>query len=489
MKIGVQGGYLVDNRKNFTNDQNLTFRVNNGVPNQITQTALPFQVRQRVRYDAVYAQEQWTRGRMTLQGALRFDRASSWFPEQPFGPSNWVPFSTTFERQEGVDSYLTLSPRAGLAYDVMGDGKTSLKVNIGQYLEAASNGNGNYSIGNPTARIATTVARSWIDANGDFVPDYDLVDGAAQDLRASGGDFCGAISNQSFGQPVFSNTIDPGILSGWGERPTDWQIGVSIQREVLPRVSVEVGYFRRWLQNFTVTDNRAVTAADFTGFSLVAPLDPRLPGGGDFTVSELYNVNPDKFGQTDNFVTRADNFGSQKQVYNGLLITASARPGRGLSFQGGINTGKTTQDNCAVRAVLPELVTAGGVNPVVSPTNPFCRNSPGFVTRVTGLGTYLVPRVDVMVAGTFRSDQGAPLRAIWNAPNAVVEPVLGRPLAGNAPNVAVDLIAPGDVWGDRVNELDLRFAKVLRFGRIRTHGGVDIFNILNANAVLTYSHR
>ena len=51
----------------------------------------------------------------------------------------------------------------------------------------------------------------------------------------------------------------------------------------------------------------------------------------------------------------------------------------------------------------------------------------------------------------------------------------------------IDLIAPGQVWGDRVNEVDLRFGKILKFGRARTNVGIDIYNILNQAAVLTYS--
>jgi hypothetical protein len=51
----------------------------------------------------------------------------------------------------------------------------------------------------------------------------------------------------------------------------------------------------------------------------------------------------------------------------------------------------------------------------------------------------------------------------------------------------VNLIAPGALYGDRVNELDFRIAKVLRFGRTRTNVGFDIYNVLNANPVLTYN--
>src|SRR5262249_18403329 len=148
-------------------------------------------------------------------------------------------------------------PRFGVAYDLFGTGRTSVKVNAGRYLESAA-ALGVYSAPNPVTRIATVATRAWTDANDNFVADCDLLNPAAQDLRTTGGDFCAALSNQNFGKPVFSNTIDADILRGSGTRSADWQIGTSIQHEIVPRVSVEVGYFRRWLQNFLVTDNLAV---------------------------------------------------------------------------------------------------------------------------------------------------------------------------------------------------------------------------------------
>jgi hypothetical protein len=65
---------------------------------------------------------------------------------------------------------------------------------------------------------------------------------------------------------------------------------------------------------------------------------------------------------------------------------------------------------------------------------------------------------------------------------------LGRPVAGNVANVTVNLVAPGEVWGDRVNEVDLRVAKILRFGRTRTAINLDLYNALNANPVLTQNN-
>ena len=307
------------------------------------------------------------------------------------------------------------------------------------------------------------------------MPDCDLLNPLANDFRPSGGDFCGQLSNLNFGKPVFTGSFDPAILEGWGVRPSDWQVGASIQQQLVTGVSVEVGYFRRWLQNFTVIDNLAVNAADFDTFSIAAPLDPRLPDGGGYLVSGLYNVKPEKSGQTNSYTTWSNNFGSQTSMYNGVLLNVSARTTFGLTLQGGLNSGTTVTDSCEVRSDLPET----------TPTDPYCRNDPGFVTRVTGLASYSVPKVDVLVSGTFRSDQGVPLAANYVVTSAEAARSLGRPLSGNAPSVTVNLIEPGTAWSDRVNAFDLRIAKILRFGRTRTNIGVDIYNLLNSSAVLT----
>jgi hypothetical protein len=103
------------------------------------------------------------------------------------------------------------------------------------------------------------------------------------------------------------------------------------------------------------------------------------------------------------------------------------------------------------------------------------------------LAAYEIPKIDVLLSGTFRSDQGAPLQANYVVTTAEAARTLGRPLSGNAPSVTVNLLEPGALWGDRVNAVDLKVAKVLRFGRTRTNIGVDLYNLFNSAAVLTYN--
>jgi hypothetical protein len=247
---------------------------------------------------------------------------------------------------------------------------------------------------------------------------------------------------------------------------------------VLPRVAAEVGYQRRWLVNFSATDNLNRAPEDHTAFGVNVPSDPRLPGGGGGVLQGLYNVTQAGAARlTDNFVTLASNYGDQTQVANTIYLNVTARPGNGLVLQGGFNTAKTDTDSCELQAALPES----------SPTNPWCKSSTGFVTRVTALGAYTIPKIAVQISGTMRSDQGGSLAANWVAPNSATVG-LNRPFAGTAgQTIMVNLIEPGTLYGDRVNQFDVRLAKILRFGRTRTNVGVDIINLTNGNPVLTYN--
>jgi hypothetical protein len=372
-----------------------------------------------------------------------------------------------------------------------------VRFNMGKYLEAITASNNDLDM-NPIVRTATNSTRGWTDADRDFVPDCDLMN------RDANGE-CARLDNQNLGRPVFTRSFDPAYVSGWGTRPYNWTLGLAVQQELAPRVSATVSFNRNWWGNWYVVDNRATALGDYTPFSIKAPLDSRLPGGGGQTISGLYNLVPAKVGQVDELAQSYKNIGDQTENWQGVDVSVVARLTGGLTVQGGTSTGRKLADACGVRAQLPELgsgvtgvsnssvtanVTAlGGGVFSQAVNNPWCRINEPYRTDFRGLVTYIVPKVDVQVAATWASIPGDSLRADYIATNAWIDQgpqPLGRPLTGAA-TVSVNLIPPATLWGERRNNVDMRIAKILRYGGTRAQVGVDIFNLLNADTVTNYN--
>jgi hypothetical protein len=506
MKFGYQGGFGNPSQTYQNDTQVVQVVTRSGQPTQLTQTISVGPDTKYVRNlipTNFYAQDQWTMNRLTLQGGIRYDSLISNYPDQGVGGEGWPYLAEALffpSRSTPGYDWKDITPRVGVAYDLFGTGKTAVKFNIGKYMEAITASNNDLDM-NPLVRTATSTTRSWNDADRDFVPDCDL------NSRTANGE-CGAMLNQNLGRAVFTRSFDPNYVTGWGTRAYNWGLGVSVQHEVAPRVSVTVAYNRNWWGNWYVVDNRATTAADYTPYSIAAPLDPRLPNGGGYTIGGLYNLVPAKVGQVDELAQSSKNFADQTENWQGIDVSVNARLQNGLMVQAGTSTGRRLADGCAVRAVLPELgnidsglgpgnssVTGtvnalGGGAYALSVRNPYCRIEEPYRTDFRGLATYTIPKVDVLIAGTFVSIPGDSLRADYVATNAWIaagpQP-LGRNLTG-PPTVTVNLIEPATLWGERRNNIDMRIAKIIRYGTMRTQVGVDIYNLLNTDTVTNYNY-
>jgi hypothetical protein len=161
-------------------------------------------------------------------------------------------------------------------------------------------------------------------------------------------------------------------------------------------------------------------------------------------------------------------------------VNVTARVRGGLRLQGGTSTGRTVSDNCEIRAKLPELTVLNGVNP----NNPWCHVEPPFKTQLKGLASYVIPKLEVQVSAAFQSVPGSVLSADYSA-NALLSAALGR--AATSANNTVKLVEPGLVYGDRINQLDLRIGKIVRFAGLRSQFSVDVYNATNSNAIQSYN--
>src|SRR5687768_8664385 len=304
----------------YPNDPNNLAR--RPVPTRVKINTGPSTIDNRVAYSGFYAQDQWTLKRLTLSGAVRYDHATSDYPSTCIGSGGnrlvaggnepYVPVQVGGEfagqrswctpHTEGV-SYHDFTPRWAVAWDMFGNGKTAVKFNMGKYLSGASI-SGIYADANPAARTLNTYWRSWTDVDGDRVVDCDLLNFNAQNSA----DICGApgsvvtfpdassitasrnygrdpLSLDAAGTPIGLQTTQCGrreagipaavqaycdvygdsLLDGWNKRRSEWQYGIGIQHEVLPRTSAEFTYNRRSYANLTVTDQLGIGCDQFNG--------------------------------------------------------------------------------------------------------------------------------------------------------------------------------------------------------------------------------
>ena len=503
MKFGYQGGFGNPSQtyQNFT--QVVQVRTSNGVPNQLMQTISVGPDTKYIRNlipTNFYAQDQWTLNRLTLQGGVRYDSLISNYPDQGIGGPGWpyAPVEIFFpSRSTPGYEWKDLTPRLGVAYDLFGNGKTAVKFNIGKYLEAITASNNDLDM-NPLIRTATNSTRGWTDADRDFVPDCDLNNP-------------GRTANAEDGQP------DPGAA---GVHPVlRPRLRRRLGQPCVQLVAGPVGSARSGATRFgdgrlhsqlvgqlVCRGQPGDNLADYTPFSIHAPLDPRLPDGGGYTISGLYNLVPAKVGQVDELAQSYKNFGEQTENWQGVDFSVVARLQNGLTVQGGTSTGRRLADGCAVRAKLPELGTGNRHGLATNSSVTANVNCPRG-RRIRPLGEEpLLPHRGTLQNGLPRArivhrpesgragvrDMGEHSRGLpaggLHRDQCVDRggAAAARPAADRGPT-QVNLIAPATLWGERHNNVDMRIAKILRFGGMRSQVGVDIFNLLNADTVTNYN--
>jgi hypothetical protein len=343
--------------------------------------------------------------------------------------------------------------------------------------------------------------RGWTDTNHNYVADCNFTNPNANGECGPGSVF--------FAKPVSPLTVDPAFTSGWNTREYSWDLTAGITQEIAPRVSVQVDYIRRSWGNLPAEINRAWTPADFDSFVYNVPVDSRLPGGGGYALT-FYDIKPAKFQQTDNFITFADNVGGAYNTFNGVDTTVNARL-RQVTVQGGFSTGNVVEDSCGVVKNHPETYifgpwggTDGFLDTFLGGAGQWpqssCHRESGWKTNLKALATYNVPKIDVLFSGTFRSlpypgnefpsvqsqSIGGTVTALFLGIPGLDSTNLGRPLASGIPVENLNIVKPGALYGDRINAVDLRIGKILRYGTTKTMVNLDVFNLFNSNTTQVY---
>jgi hypothetical protein len=493
-KVGFNNAYGHHENTTYTDPARpYSYSFANGVPTQITMRIRPRTIESNVDRDlGVFVQDRWTTGRLTLSGGLRYDSFASSFPQQSVGPTFFAPgLNVTFPDQDAL-SWHDITPKLGATYDIFGTGRTALKVTLNKYLEGLGTTGGfaaadNVSDApNPINRLNTQDTRTWNDVNRNFVPDCNLLDFA-------GNGECGPLANAAtFGTVTPGTTYDPDLMQGWGKRVFNWEFTTSIQHEILPRLGIDVQYARRWYGNLRVADDRSVGPADYERFTFAVPADPRLPDGGGYTLTG-FDLRAGAPAQSL-FVTLADNFGGMSEHFDGVNVTVNARMQNGVVVQGGMGTGRQVTNDCGVVEQMPELLHTFLGTPsrvFVFSARPLerCEQNNGWRTQLQGLASYVIPKIDVQVSGTFQNLPGAQLAANASIQSSTTS--LGRrfgsdlPAPGPAFGRFFNIVEAGEVFVERLNQIDVRVGKIFRMAGTRTSVNFDFYNVLNSNAVIS----
>src|SRR5713101_8288500 len=325
-------------------NQNVAYYFFNTIPIGILQWATPYQTNSRVKADmGIYGQDQWKlTNNVTLNLGLRWDYFNSYVPAQTAGfdgetdgyfqnpPVNPWLGQRKYDPVYDAPSWKDIDPRLGVAYNLLGNGRTALKFTAGRYVAKLGTDDIAGNIASQISRSVTNSFRGWGDANGNYVPDCDLGNFAANGE-------CGAITNQFFGKTNPNAIVwSDAIRKGWGVRDYNWDMSTEIQHELRKGLSLTGGYYRNtggYYRNQNsknrVTDNILVTPSDFNQYCVTAPLDPRLPGGGGYPICGMSDINPLKFGQVQQVVKPTSQFGKNIRYNDFLSVGLDARMARG----------------------------------------------------------------------------------------------------------------------------------------------------------------
>ena len=317
----------------------------------------------------LFAQDRWTHQRLTLNLGVRFDQFMAGTRSRPRAgavaahPEPHVPGGDRHQRQgrhaAGRRRRTTCSATARPRSRSM----------------SASIALGVSTIGNP-AGIANTITRSWTDANRQLHAGLQPAEPSAQNLRASGGDFCGAGRTSTFGQPTSAAQFNNDTRFGWGNRRYNWEFSTSVSAPARPA--------RRRLTSATSGAGSATSSARRTLLDTRRLRPVQHHGAARFAAAGWRRLRdrrplqpqPGKFiGQVDNYTTcRAT---SANRSSTGTASTSASTRGcrTACCCRAVLASAGRCTDNCAVLASQPETVAGGGFRAATTPASvPYCHS-------------------------------------------------------------------------------------------------------------------
>lgn len=478
-KAGVQWGFGSErNTRSMLADLVQLYR--NGVPDSVRVFNTPTVYQEAMNADlGIFAQDTWTRSRLTINLGVRLDHFNSSIEATEMGAGRFAP-ARTLARVENLPNWTNLSPRLGAAYDLFGNAKTAVKGSFGRYMETWATGYANRY--NPVSLTSET--RTWSDC--DVRPGTSTCSGTV--LSTNGDDIAqdneiGPTQNSQFGLPVLNRRPADGLKRGYNIETT-----IGLQHQLAPGLGLNVMWYRRAQYNQARTENVLLTNADYTPVNVVSPLDG--------SVITVYNLNAAKLGQVERVDVNSTDLSRRRNVYNGFEVSFSGKLPFGGSAFGGWTSERTIDVACDFQSdpntlrfcdqsalgipFLHEFKIAGSqplpFGFVASAALASYAGGPtGAAAPISGGALYTGLSTNWSLSRTTRyaADCVGPC-----TPGALVVPGLTQT------SLIVPLVEPGTRFLERRNQLDLGVRRAFRFGTRELSGSFQVFNVTNSNSIL-----
>ncbi len=460
-KFGLEYQNAGEESTEFYVDDVTTYTVD-GVPSFVDLRKSQFAFQNRFHEWNFFGQDSWTlNDRTTVNLGLRFSATRGFTPAQGGFAGPWFP-EQDFAQQD-VISWNSFAPRAGVVFDLTGEGKHALKVAYGRYHHVISTG----FIGVVNQNGSAAQYRVWNDTNGDtlFQPNE-----TGEFLSQTGGN---------------TNQVDPDL-----KQPKTDEFIVGVENELPQQTRLSVNFAYRKKTDLVALVNTG--APDDTGWVSVPALDPGPDGAagtGDDQTIDVFNRRP---GFSDQ-LTETNPAGFDGD-FTGLEIVLQKRFLDAWQFLGSYAVSHSTLERTAI--VNGEYggeeegaggigFSPGGTAAYLSPNGGINNNGESdFFDRtqqIKFVGSYEIPRWDVLLAGTYKYQTGTPYGRILT---------LTTDANGNSFNQGqVTIFAePRESYRfPSINNIDFRASKFFVFGRNRVEFIFDVFNLLNANVVTNFN--
>jgi hypothetical protein len=408
-------------------------------------------------YHSAYINDKITVNRkFTLNVGVRFDRYSSYLPEQgnpgtgPFATANVIPYTDDFP------VYSSFVPRVSAVYDLTGEGRIALRGSYGRYVGGGSGVLGNPGPSaddvNPNATITRTYS-NW-DGTIPYVPN------PANLTSTTGG---GA-----------NRSIDPAMK---GPYVDEYTAGLDIG---LSRVTtLQFNYVHKYDGQGEKTIN---LAQPFDAFTVVSTaIDPgrdNRTGTADDQTLTLYSVPRALSGRTVEHIVQMTDDESRSR-YHAYGVTFNKQYSSNWSFLTSFDASFRDIQEIAPRNPNEALYGPGTFDsaaPCTANNNQCRQRLPEWSYAMRFSGTYQLPW-GLLVASSFTAQSGE-----WFSRDVQVRDA-------NGANVVIS-VEPQAGRYDWVKVWDNRISKRMTiFGSQTIEGMIDIFNTLNVNTITAQTNR